>query len=64
MEEKKSHCVSCGDPDYGDCLTPDGLCFGCDVEDTRFKVTSENTAEMLERFAYAASMTRGGRNVS
>lgn len=57
----KNHCASCGDPDHGDCLTPDGLCFGCDVEDTRFRVTSENTAEMLERWAHAYRMAGGHR---
>ncbi len=43
-------CRSCGFSDREDCLTTDGLCFGCDMAEVGMTVISEeNVREMLDR---------------
>lgn len=67
MKEKKSHCVSCGDPDHGDCLTPDGLCFGCDVHETRELYLGHEhpgVVELLERWGITHSLAKAGKDAS
>lgn len=39
-------CKKCGDPNVGDCLTPEGFCYRCD--DGEAVIDSNNVRESME----------------
>ncbi len=45
------HCKNCAEKNVNDSLTPDGLCFECDVEKIEFVVAPECFNDIVEKYA-------------